>query len=245
MFLTILMMMMMKILQFNCTSVRNKYKNLEQYLHSNKVSVGCLSETFLMPNDYIKFKNYEILRSDRSHSVTRGGGVAVLIDKKINFKPINISTSSYLIEVCGCEVESSAGNLAIFSFYIPPNVNFTVLQLNTIISSTQCRNILICGDFNAHNICWGSRSTNSMGATLMDFVDFNNLFILNNGDTTYCGSSPSCIDVTMCTPNVGLGASWEVKNECLQSTHRIIEICINATPSLKYKDPFLVPKSLD
>ena len=237
--------MMMKIFQFNCTSIRNKSNNIEQYLHDNNFSIGCLSETFLMPHDNIKFKNFEILRSDRAFAVNRGGGVAILIKKSIPFKKINIISNLNMIEVCGCEVNSNIGSLAIFSFYIPPRVNFSVSQLNNIISSTSCRNILICGDFNAHNVSWGSRSTDPMGSTLMDFVDFNNLFILNNGDTTYCGSTPSCIDVSLCSPNISFDTSWSVKNECLQSTHRIIKICINISPSLKFKNPFFVPKTID
>ena len=97
-----------------------------------------------------------------------------------------------------------SGDLAIFSFYIPPRSNFTASALNNILSVTSCRSIVVCGDFNAHNVSWGSRETDLRGRILMKFIDDSNLFLLNTGIPTYIGSSLSCIDVSLCSTNLGL-----------------------------------------
>ena len=167
----------------------------------------------------------EILRSDRAHSSNRGGGVAILVKKYLYFKKRSFGSRFGFIEMCACEVASSSGDLAIFfSFYIPPRSNFTASALNNILSVTSCRSIVVCGDFNAHNVSCRSRETDLRGRILMKFIDDSNLFLLNTGIPTYIGSSLSCIDVSLCSTNLGLNATWSVKNECLQSTHRIIEI---------------------
>ena len=192
----------MKILQFNCTSIRNKVTNLEQYLHLNEICIGCLSETFLSPQENLKIKNYEILRSDRASN--KGGGVAISVKKDLDFKKFSFISRFGSIEVCACEVASSSGDLAIFSFYILPRSNFTASALNNILSITSCRSIVLCGDFNAHNVSWGSRETDLRSRILMKFIDDNYLFLLNTGIPTYIGSSLSCIDVSLCSTNLGL-----------------------------------------
>ena len=235
---------MMKIIQFNCTSVRNKKPQLEQFLIDNGISIACLSETFLMSQDSIYFKNFEIIRADRN-STTRGGGVAILIQKPIVFKRVAIPSNFHPIEVCACEIETNSQSLCIFSFYIPPNSNFSTTHLNSIMSATTCRSKVICGDFNSHNMCWGSRNTDARGRKIMDFVDSCDLVVLNTGDPTYCGSTPSCIDLTFCSASVSLGSTWKVCRESLGSTHCIVETCINFAPKNKKMENSVSPKNIE
>ena len=74
---------MMKILQLNCTSIRNKKQVFEQYIFANDISICCLSETFLMSGEQFELKNFSLIRSDRP---SRSGGVAIALKKNINYK---------------------------------------------------------------------------------------------------------------------------------------------------------------
>uniref|UniRef100_A0A1A9WJV8 Uncharacterized protein n=1 Tax=Glossina brevipalpis TaxID=37001 RepID=A0A1A9WJV8_9MUSC len=65
-------------------------KQFAQYLHYN-ISVACLSETFLQPDDIFTIKNYNVIRADRN-SNSRGGGVANLISNKLTYNCIPFST---------------------------------------------------------------------------------------------------------------------------------------------------------
>lgn len=55
------------------------------------------------------------------------------------------------------------------------------------------------GDFNAHNPIWGSRIRDGNGVLIEDFIDKNNLVVLNDGRPTRIqvnSGSLSCIDLT-------------------------------------------------
>lgn len=113
------------------------------------------------------------------------------------------------------------------------------------MSCATSQSVIVCGDFNAHNVNWGSNRTDSRGSKLMDFVDYNDLVILNNGDPTYCGSTPSCIDLTFCSFNLSLNSHWQVARETLGSTHCIVELSLGLSPSYKCKNTVFVPKLIE
>ena len=120
----------MKIIQLNCTSVRNKKHQIEQYLYTNEISVACLFETFLNPGEDFLIKNFHIVRSDRP---SHGGGVAIAINKQLKFKTLGISSHTDSIEVCGVEVVTNHGPVVILSYYVPPGRNVTLSDFNRII----------------------------------------------------------------------------------------------------------------
>ena len=108
-------MNLMKIIQLNCTSVRNKKHQIEQYLYTNEISVVCLFETFLNPGEDFLIKNFHIVRSDRP---SHGGGVAIAINKQLKFKTLGISSHTDSIEVCGVEVVTNHGPVVIHITYL-------------------------------------------------------------------------------------------------------------------------------
>ena len=231
----------MKFIQLNCTSIRNKKHKLEQFLFTNNINICCLSETFLMRGEFFAIKNYNIIRSDR---LTRSGGVAILIKNNIKFKDLNINSNHESIEICGCEITTTTGVLTVLSLYLPPNLNLSVSHLNSIINNLSFSSLLICGDFNAHHVCWGCADTNSRGRKVMNFIEDNELVLLNEGDHTYFGQSSSCLDLTITSSNLSLSSSWSTKRETLGSTHCIVETNLNITPSYKSLTSFIIPKDI-
>lgn len=214
----------MKIIKINLTSIRNKKPQLSQYLKENNIDIAILAETFLKPEQVFHIHNYNILRKDRITSTY--GGVAILMRKSINFKPLSINATNANIEIVACEFNSNIGNIVIISIYIPPSTSFNSRDLNNIIQQIPANsNFMLCGDFNAHHPMWGDTNMDSKGTYVVNFIEDNNLNLLNDGSKTFFGClHPSAIDLSICTPSLALVSSWSTLNESLGSSHCVIKI---------------------
>ena len=83
-------------------------------------------------------------------------------------------------------------------------------------------NLWVGGDFNCHNVVWGSQRTDAVGEEV--FVEFSNsdLLLLNDGTRTYIDSSsglPSCLYLSFVSPNLKTEAKWVVLVDNLLSDH--------------------------
>lgn len=236
---------MMKILQINITSARNKKPQLAQILHEEDIHIACLSETFLKPKDKYQISDYNIIRKDRP-SASYGGGVAILLKKDISFNVLPIRLSNEKIEIIACTINSQMAKITIVSLYIPPTINFNTADLDNILKNipTDSR-ILCCGDFNAHHFSWGCNATDLKGITLLEWIERHDLVLLNNGSRTFMGCvNPSALDLSICSPSLALVSEWMVLNETLGSTHCAILIKLQLRPELRSKICFGVPKHI-
>lgn len=235
----------MKIIQINVTSIRNKKPQLSQFLGENKIDVAIISETFLKPEHKFGIPNYNIIRSDRD-TTTFGGGVAILLEKSILVKVLKINATNKNIEIAACEFNSHMGQIVILSTYIPPTPTYDSKDLENILKQIPSNaKVLWCGDFNAHNQLWGNSSTDNKGTHVMNFIEDNNLVLLNDGSKTFFGcANPTAIDLSICSPALGLISSWSTLNESLGSSHCMIYINVQLKPSLQQKISYGVPKNI-
>ena len=63
-------------------------------------------------------------------------------------------------------------------------------------------NIIIGGDWNAHNPAWLDKNIDAVGEIILDFIITNNLHILNSMPydcTLYKNGGSSCVDITLCS----------------------------------------------
>ena len=74
----------LKIVHWNCRSIRNKHTELFNFLISQSIDICLLSETWLKSNDELKHPKYMCVRNDRLNGV--GGGVALLIKNQSGLK---------------------------------------------------------------------------------------------------------------------------------------------------------------
>lgn len=92
------------------------------------------------------------------------------------------------------------------------------------------KDIILCGDFNAHNKRWGSRYTSCKGDRLLEWSEENNLIVVNEGDLPTCirPQGVSWIDLTWATPMVARRIrGWKVETEELSlSDHCFITFSI-------------------
>ena len=82
--------------------------------------------------------------------------------------------------------------------------------------------MIICGDFNAHNRIWGSRSTDKNGEIIEEFMEDNSLVCLNDGNPTridIARGGMSCLDITIVSASLAGKCIWSVSKNNIGSDH--------------------------
>ena len=145
-----------------------------------------------------------------------------------DFPHTEITLNSRL-QAVACTVRFYGRNIDICSLYIPPDFNNSELSqdLNALVS--QFKNpFLLLGDFNAHSL------SDQRGYIVEDFVNVNNLVILNKGDDTHFSFShntSSAIDLTICSPAISTFFEWSVDSDVHDSDHYPIKVHITSDVS--------------
>ena len=96
------------VMQLNVRSVISKQEDLNRLLITNDVDICTLNETWLSSKNknLLKIREYDCVTKERSHN-KKGGGVGIVISKKLHYKRCldleNIDNMEYcIIEVfCG------------------------------------------------------------------------------------------------------------------------------------------------
>lgn len=91
------------------------------------------------------------------------------------------------------------------------------------------------GDFNAKNRIWGGAITDEKGIELLEFIDVNNLNVINNDSipTFETRNGRSWIDITAVSQSVLPHVEkWEVLDTPSESDHKYIQIKVfNKNPT--------------
>jgi hypothetical protein len=91
--------------------------------------------------------------------------------------------------------------LTICNIYLPNQKNFHTRDIDHIIQQLPTLFILL-GDFNAHNLIWGSTKSNPRGKEIEKLLDKDNIALLNDSTPTHinlANGNFSCIDLTVCS----------------------------------------------
>lgn len=76
------------------------------------------------------------------------------------------------------------------------------------------KQLVLCGNFNAHSLVWGSRYTSCKGDRLVNWMEKINLILINDGDSPTCirPQGTSIVDLTWATPIVARKiTAWKVE----------------------------------
>ena len=206
------------VLQYNIRGLSGKSSELYNYIENlaDPPKVICLQETLLNGQDTIELIDYAMVQRNRLSN--RGGGCAIYIHKSFNFKILEISQN---IECIKIKVFCQNFECIIVNVYNPGNIT-RLEDLDELMPKTPGKNVLILGDFNAHNPLWGSKLKNIIGKNIEEFVDKNNLIILNNGSPTrhdVYHKSFSNIDLAFSSPELATKAYWRVDYDIMTSDH--------------------------
>lgn len=115
---------LIKIISVNVNSFVTNYKRygLLGLLNQHNPDIACLCETKLNQIHQLAFKNYNLLRRDRPHSI-QGGGTTILIREGIMYEEIAFrGDDSSVLESCAVKIKLTGGkSLTIVSVYAPHN----------------------------------------------------------------------------------------------------------------------------
>ena len=78
------------------------------------------------------------------------------------------------------------------------------------------------GDFNGHNVLWGSKDNDPRGEVIENFITKNDICLMNDKSHTYLDSGKgtfSSIDLSLCHPSVFLDYNWSVCEDQHGSDH--------------------------
>ncbi|XP_059223474.1 uncharacterized protein LOC131997121 [Stomoxys calcitrans] len=130
------------------------------------------------------------------------------------------------------------------SAYIPPSATFNKNDLSHMLSLVNSDDhYIICGDFNSHHQIWGNRNIDDKGSMMVEFIEDNDIVLLNDGSKTFFGcANPTAIDLTLCNPSLALIATWTAMNETLGSGHCVIRVSLQLRPKVQQKISYGVPR---
>lgn len=214
------------IMQWNAQTLKRKMQDVAKYLIDKDVDIACISETrisdqYKLPKRLNKYKFILNQRIGRE-----GGGTAILINKetaivqkvdKHQYEDIEYIVAKVRFKDC-CPID-------IVSVYIPHMNDKALKHLQDMAVKLTNRSI-ICGDFNAKHILWGSTKTDPAGRNVMDWTMENNLIFLNTGEHTHIsdkGGTSDTLDLSFVTsPLYNICRDWKVDEDGLDSDHHVI-----------------------
>ena len=204
------------IIQWNCRGIGTSHEELSVLIAELNPSLICLQETFLKNNKltYQGYQSYNYIHNSGSRA---SGGVSILIRNNIPQSEIPLDTNLQAVAVRA----TLHRTFSICSIYIPPNEQLSETAIEKIINKLP-KPFILLGDFNSHNILWGSQKTDLKGNQMEKIINKNNLCLFNKKDPTHinlANGSQSAIDLSLCDPTSLLDFSWEVYNDLCGSDH--------------------------
>ena len=222
---------MQSILQWNVRGASASKQDLLKLIEDHKPLVVALQETFLGGDFKIKLPGYVGLCRQGHYNVRFHGGVALYIHSSCPYEPININTNHQVIAArihLGHTVP-----VTIASIYLPGRENVSDQSLSTVIEQLPTP-FLFLGDYNAHNVFWGTASTDARGLLVARILDNHSIICLNDGTATHI--SGTSIDLSIASPLIEPLLHWSVLPSVLSSDHYPIKITI-ATTDQSNRDP--------
>ena len=220
----------LKVIILNINSLISNIKRAELsvFLKTHKPHIMLLSETKIKKNHKIMFKNYNIIRNDRSNN--QGGGTAILVKNTINFDILPNNLTSQALEYTAIKLNlANNKSIYIFSIYVNnqnhDHIGHDLDKLIRVVPRTTA--FIIGGDFNARHISWQNSRNNYNGLKLRDWLDLNNQRVrqLYSRQPTYvAGNRRSYIDffIVESSTNIPLSSNLLETFE-FHSDHRAVQ----------------------
>lgn len=225
----------LNISQHNVQSITRKIPLIKTFLENNNIDIHLINETWLNSSESkIRIPGYEFIYKNAKN---KHGGVGMFIRDTLKFKLIDLSFYED-IQTIGITLTTKNGPLSILCVYCPPvnnnnNTRFRLHKFRNILNRLP-RPCLVAGDFNAHHIAFGCKTTKSRGKELFELFDDNDLCLLNTGSYTTIAppnKNPSAIDISYISPMIAPVCTWYVGKDNLGSDHYPTFIDINIEPS--------------
>ena len=190
-----------EILHLNIRGARANRQNLLKYISdSNYPEIITLNETKLGKKTPFDIPGYNCVSRFEFAEKPGSHGSMILVRSDIN-NIVEIEETRLQFprnEVIGIEIKKGENRpgLAVFTYYIPPKTSPNAQIMDFV--SNQRGNVVLTGDLNCKNQVWGSTKTDSFGSELLNQIQSNNLFVLNDGSKTRydpCSGNEESLDL--------------------------------------------------
>lgn len=225
----------LKVVQWNARGIRSKIDILLQ--HSEVGDIFLISETKVKETEDLIVKGFDTVKWGRVDG--GGGGVAVLISKDIKYEKYrnNLYKCDGKLEACAINVfTENHRKITVISCYRPPDAQHRITTEQWERFFRQFEHPFVAGgDLNVHHQKWGSGKNCAEGNALKQALERPELTLLNDGSSTFISSSygsPSNIDLTICSSDLGLSLDWKVHDDNWGSDHMPIITTYNAKADL-------------
>lgn len=174
----------------------------------------------------------------------------------ISFHTANVEVTKltqFCDKHCVCaEIRSDIGVFYLVSAYFQysESTSIHLAKLESILLTLRGKQVILTGDFNARSIVWHDRITDENGREVEDFINKNNLEIVNEAGnpSTFCHNGESCIDLTLATRGISNRIkNWRVRTEWTSSDHRGITFeissCLNRVSATDGEKRFALRKA--
>lgn len=210
------------ILQWNVNGLRTRMSELRQFLSTKKVDILALQETNVTSGD-VRLSPYVLIHSAAVNPNGRSR-VALFVRASLHHASLDLSDlCSPSEEYAGVTVRIGRQETTVVSAYITSQGSWDPTTIEEICKRSR-GNIIICGDFNAHNQQWGGSRTDTRGRKIEAMATALNLRIINDGSATFCrpGTTTSTIDITLVSPDID--AIWTTEPDTAGSDHFPINV---------------------
>jgi len=208
------------VLQWNACGIRPHVGELRNYLSKLDVlpDAICLAETFLKPEQSFSLQSYSVERRDRVDGAK--GGVAMLIRSDLSYSVCDIdfvNVECMVVNVykgdtkfCICNVNDS-----------PAKPGGDEGDYKKIFESCS-GNVVVTGDFNAHNPWWASSKLDRRGSCLEELCEEHGFTLCNTGETTFVThqGGGTVLDLTFVSDRLASLCLWDVLDDTWGSDHR-------------------------
>lgn len=205
------------IISWNVNSVQAKYPFLQMLIQNFDPAILCLQETKLSLTSHFRLKNFNIYRKDLTSTGNAKGGVLAAVKTSIHSEQLLLNTD---LQAVAIKIHLDV-SITICCIYLHQSDTITDSKLQELAKQLP-EPYLITGDFNAHNVIWGSACTDQRGEIIESFLANTDNLLLNTGSATrfnsYNGSS-SAIDLTISSHSMFSRLEWAIEPTLYSSDH--------------------------
>ena len=222
----------MDLVVWNARGIRGKIPELNNLI--NEIDILCVTESKLKEEDKLHMQGYNIERTNRRNNSNIGaGGTAIIIKKSITYQRLQLINTPKLCEVTAVRINNikHKETLTIIVLYRQPGHQMIKKEWSQFMDQfKKVRNLIITGDFNAHNTAWNCRNTDNNGTILADAVWEADLYVINTNTKSYMGShdkSRSNLDLVIVSTNLIDKTDHQQVSDTWSSDHHPISVKIN------------------
>jgi len=198
----------LKIVVWNARGWSNKKEELQKHIQEYDISV--LTEIKCRMNDTFRVTGCRSIVKNRINDTERGiGGVAIFVKNNIIGEEIrNIDVEEEELDCVGIRIKDieECEEVAVIGVYRRPGRITTKGTWRKLLNSLkEEKNIILTGDFNAHNVAWNCEDTDRNGEDLWEEMEEKELIIVNDGTKSRIGKGGarnSNIDLIFSTKDI-------------------------------------------